>query len=432
MRRSRGLTRWGRVCTGLALLVSGLAVGSSAGASTTGASALWLEPNAGFGFVTAALNAAHRSIDLSMYELEDASIEQVLIHRAAQGVAVRVVLNTDYTGAKNDAAVAAFQGTRVRVVRAPAGQIFHAKYFVIDRQVAYVGTGNFTPQYYASSRDAWVATTNPSTVAALSGTFAADFAGAHNQLTPGAGVVWSPGSEQTLVALMGAARQSLWVENEEMKDTAIVAALARAAARHVTVHVTMTASASWTATLQSLANAGVHVVTHSGSQLYIHAKLICVDCSGAGGTLFLGSENFSTTSLLVNREVGLLLVTPSVVAAVWRAEVADATVGILVGPSRSGGGATTGSLALVTFAATVARGSSPTLAVRTRAGATCTMQVTLPSGRISTAAGLGSTTADGSGLAAWTWHVSTATGPGTATAQVRCPTGSLTRSFAIT
>ena len=50
---------------------------------------------------------------------------------------------------------------------------------------------------------------------------------------------------------------------------------------------------------------GVHVRVLSSSQVYIHAKVICVDCAGDVGTVFIGSENFSTSSLSYNRELGV-------------------------------------------------------------------------------------------------------------------------------
>ncbi|MFH0879311.1 MAG: phospholipase D-like domain-containing protein [Lentisphaerota bacterium] len=44
-----------------------------------------------------------------------------------------------------------------------------------------------------------------------------------------------------------------------------------------------------------------------GSFLYIHAKMILADYGAAQAAAFLGSENFSRTSLDRNRELGILV-----------------------------------------------------------------------------------------------------------------------------
>src|SRR5277367_3041296 len=60
--------------------------------------AVWTEPHAGYGFLDAAIEGAHRSIDVSMYELSDSTIERYLVAKARAGVSVRVLLNSDYDG----------------------------------------------------------------------------------------------------------------------------------------------------------------------------------------------------------------------------------------------------------------------------------------------------------------------------------------------
>ncbi len=51
---------------------------------------------------------------------------------------------------------------------------------------------------------------------------------------------------------------------------------------------------------------------------------------------------------------------------------------------------------------------------------TCTLDVTLPSGRHSTASGLGSTSTNARGAATWTWWIGSRTGAGTAHVTVTC------------
>lgn len=109
-------------------------------------------------------------------------------------------------------------------------------------------------------------------MAAVETVFSADFAGV--SVTPGDGddLVWSPGSQAPLVALISSARLSVAVENEELSAPAIVGALAGYARRGVDVTVTLTASPSWAAAFAELCAAGAHVRTYHGeTPLYIHA-----------------------------------------------------------------------------------------------------------------------------------------------------------------
>jgi hypothetical protein len=74
-------------------------------------------------------------------------------------------------------------------------------------------------------------------------------------------------------------------------------------------------------------------------------------------------------------------------------------------------------------------GQAATIGARTSAGAGCSIEVTLPSGRVSTVAALQiNQTADGAGNVAWTWKITSNTKPGTAQARVSCSLGSKTGS----
>ena len=113
--------------------------------------------------------------------------------------------------------------------------------------------------------------------------FDGDFAGNGAAPRQAAGLVWSPGSTATLASLIGSARHSLLVENEEMDSPAIESALEGAARRGVSVDVVMTEDPSWTSALERLASSGVHVRLLNDSQIYIHAKVICADCTASAG-----------------------------------------------------------------------------------------------------------------------------------------------------
>ncbi len=318
----------------ITLMMQGTSASASATVRTSMVSTIWTEPASGYGFILEAINHARTSVELSMYELSDTAIELALIDRAQSGVSVKVILNADYEGkSENEAAFDALRAGSVHVVWAPDNQIFHAKYMVVD-DTAYIGTGNFVPHDYSSTRDFWVADTQPSDVSAITATFKSDFNGAETTNQASGGLVWSPGSTNALVDLISLARQSLLIENEEMDSSPVEKALIAAAHRGVDVSIVMTKDAEWTVALGQLAASGVHVRLLGASQIYIHAKVICADCTPDAGTVFIGSENFSTSSLDYNRELGIITSTRGAVQAVRTTVDVDFAIGASPAPRK--------------------------------------------------------------------------------------------------
>src|SRR6202034_767638 len=164
-------------------------VATSSTGATSKVSAVWTEPQAGYGFLLAGIDSAHHSIDMSMYELVDRAMENALVARARAGVDVRVLLDSAYSGkSENSNAASLLAAGAVHVSWAPAGQIFHAKYVVVDDKTAYVGTGNLVASDYATTRDFWVADSTPRDVAAIFSTFTSDFDGKSGAGVPSGGL----------------------------------------------------------------------------------------------------------------------------------------------------------------------------------------------------------------------------------------------------
>jgi phosphatidylserine/phosphatidylglycerophosphate/cardiolipin synthase-like enzyme len=189
-------------------------------------------------------------------------------------------------------------------------------------------TGNLTPQYYATTRDFVVIDRQPADTEGIEKVFASDWAGAAPSSAPAGGdLVWSPGSESQIIALIDSATHSVVLENEEMDAAPIEDALEADARRGVSVTVIMTSDSQWDSAFSHLEVAGVRVVLYpdAASTLYIHAKAIDVD----GATSFIGSENFSTASLGYNRELGIITSSAGVVGPLSTVLSSDALGGQL-------------------------------------------------------------------------------------------------------
>lgn len=254
---------------------------------------------------------ARRSVDLVIYELTDPLVIHALIASASKGVSVRVLLDRAYSGySTNHSAYNALSHSKVLVHYAPASTIVHQKTLVIDQSCALISTGNLTPNYYSSSLDFFVADASHSDIAYISSVFNQDFSSSTiSSVSQAPPLLYSPGAESALVSLITHAHHQILLSAQEMADPYIIAPLAAAARRGVSVEIVMTQDSAYTATLRTLARAGarIRLYPYSSSGLYIHAKAIVVDYGLPDAALYLGSQNFSISSLMYNRELGLIL-----------------------------------------------------------------------------------------------------------------------------
>jgi cardiolipin synthase A/B len=287
---------------------------------------LVIEPKAGFGAVYSLINQAKHSIDITMYEFADTTAEHDLAAAAKRGVRVRVILDQKETSVDTPA-YDYFRSHGIKVAWSWSKYTYtHQKTLTFDNSVSVVQTANLTANYYKTSRDFLVVDRNAADVAAIVRVFNADFA--HKAITPGDGhdLVWSPtDSQRQILGLINSARKSLRIYSEEMGDTTVIDALIAAAKRGVDASVCgENTDGEYTSTFERMARAGVHIAYFSSSTgFYIHGKVIEADYGRKDARVFIGSENFSSTSLNDNRELGLIISTPSVLSGIARVFATD-------------------------------------------------------------------------------------------------------------
>jgi len=278
------------------------------------------EPDQGLTPIYNFISSAKSTLDMTMYELTDTQVEQLLAQAAASGVRVRVILDQNLEKSSNTAAYNYLSARGVAVHWAnPNYSATHQKTITVDGSTSAIMTLNLTSQYYSTSRDFAVIENDPSDVAAIESTFNADFSNSAVQPPAGDDLVWSPTDSQSVIlGVINSAHQSLMVENEEMGDTNVVNALGNAAGRGVLVQVIMTnTSNNYSTEFTQLVAAGIEVSTYaSNAPLYIHAKVILADSGAPGAQVFIGSENFSSASLTRNRELGLTISDPAIMQSI--------------------------------------------------------------------------------------------------------------------
>ncbi len=280
------------------------------------------EPDAGYSPIVGLISGAARSVRITMYELTDSAAVEALVDADRRGVNTKVILDAAFHGrATNATAFEELSDAGVGVKWAPNGVIYHQKTITVDDATAAVGTGNLTPQYYSTSRDAWVFDTDPTDVAAIAATFDTDYTAAPSgrppQATPAPNLIWSPAARAAFLQRVDAAEHSVDVTSEELKDRAVISALDKAARRGVRCRIVLTENPAWAKAVAEVSAAGcsVHLLPATKTALYMHEKILLTDST----ELVIGSQNLSTTSLLENRELSLALdtsIAPDVIAAV--------------------------------------------------------------------------------------------------------------------
>jgi phosphatidylserine/phosphatidylglycerophosphate/cardiolipin synthase-like enzyme len=288
--------------------------------------ALITEPAAGFSPVYHLIKHARHWIDLTMYEFSDTTAEHDLAAAAQRGVTVKVVLD-QREKSRNSGTYDYLASHGVKVVwSSPSFEYTHQKTLLVDGSTAVIMTANLTSEYYSSTRDFLVMDTKPADTAAIARVFNADFA--HRAVRPGDGrdLVWSPTDSQAqILALINGARKSLRIYSEEMGDATIEDALIQAAHRGVDVRVCgENTGGEYDSDFSRLAAGGVHISYYASSHgFYIHGKVVEADYGTSHARVFIGSENFSSTSLNRNRELGLITASQKVMSSIASTFAAD-------------------------------------------------------------------------------------------------------------
>ncbi|HUH72364.1 MAG TPA: phospholipase D-like domain-containing protein [Mycobacterium sp.] len=287
------------------------------------------QPDAGYSPIIGLISGAARSVRMTMYELTDPAAVDALTDAHRRGADTKVILDAAFHGHETNAeAFQELSDAGVDVKWAPNGVIYHQKTITVDDTTAAVGTGNLTPQYYSTSRDAWVLDTNPTDVAAIAATFDTDYitapSGRAPAATPAPNLIWSPAARASFLQHIDQAAHSVDVTSEELKDRAVLSALDKAARRGVQCRIVLPDNPAWANAVAEVSAAGcsVHLLRATNTALYMHEKMLLTDNTA----LIIGSQNLTTTSLLENRELSLALdatIAPEVVAAVGSTFDAD-------------------------------------------------------------------------------------------------------------
>jgi DNA/RNA endonuclease YhcR with UshA esterase domain len=283
--------------------------------SPSSVTSIFFEPAAGETPFLNAIKSAKTSLKIEMYVITANDVFNSISSAVKRGVDVKVILDQHPYNmqAQADSAYKTLTSMGVQVQWAPSRFTFdHAKVMIVDDSYAVFGTSNLTYSGIAQNFEADVATHDPQIVKSLLAVFNADWNNVEVGSAPREYLVLSPNSESDLVWLIDSAKTSLSIAEEEVPEGKVFVALENAAKRGVDVRLMEPESSAKSMSdkynLATLAKAGVKVGILKSP--YVHAKMIVSDSN----YLFIGSENVSYTSMMQNREVGIILSNNSLIS----------------------------------------------------------------------------------------------------------------------
>jgi len=269
---------------------------------------LFIQPAAGPAPIVQMIQASRESVDVNVYELTSDAIENALSTAAARGVRVRILLDGHpYDGGQILAAESQWCAAQIaKLTCKPAPGRFrfdHAKYMVVDGTDSEIGTANLSRSAFTLNREYLFITQAKTAADSLEQVFDADWNDAEAGQAPRAYLVLSPGSE-TIISKLVSSPGPIAIETEEFGYIRSIVNTLEQKGGDVRIIVPQSISARDRRVLSELQQRGVQV--RFISEPYMHAKLIITS-----QLAFIGSQNFSYTSLNKNREVGVLLQQPN-------------------------------------------------------------------------------------------------------------------------
>ena len=314
--------------------------GSSTSSSVTYALYTFPETDASVTPLYALVNGAAKTIDMTMYALEDTVFTADLVADCKRGVVVRVILDQNDEKSGNTTAYNALnaQAGCSAVWANKAFEATHEKSFIVDGTQVAIMSLNLQSTYYSTTRDFAMVENDPVDISAIQLTFNNDYAAG----TPSSGVagtsdfsyipgtgtdlIWSPTTAQAaMINIIANAKSTLLIENEEMStsvDTSqvpLVQALVAACQAGVVVHIAMVDQSSYEGNFTTLENAGCHVrtVPDTSNGFYIHAKAVVADYGLSTQSVYMGSINYSSASMNNNRELGMYIRDPASIVSLY-------------------------------------------------------------------------------------------------------------------
>lgn len=274
--------------------------------------ALTAEPGAGYAPMLEVIRSARHDIRAEVYYFADRPLLKALADARARGVHVEVIVEGKPYGIRPwqvRREEKAIQATGATLRLAPERftshdgryAFDHAKY-ICNNHACEIGTANFDWSAFHKNREYLYVTSNPTVVKAANAVFEADW---NNRRAPAYAhqtLVLSPGTSAAQLVSVIDQPGPIEMESEELGAYRPVLNAIAAKGRQAYLILPSSLSRTDLRNVAFLKTHGVHIRLMPKQTLFLHAKMIA-----GRQAAFIGSENFTQTSLEVNREMGLIL-----------------------------------------------------------------------------------------------------------------------------
>ncbi len=250
------------------------------------------------------IQSAKNKVYLEVYMFTETRIFEALKKDQKRGVEVKVILEQyPYkSGNINNKLFSKLKKAGINVVWSDSHdyKLNHAKFLIIDN-LAYISTGNMTYSTFKHNRDFFIATSDAKIVKNLEQIFHDDFAG-HEVTRYNQNLVVSPiYSRSKLETMLLSAQKNIKIYMQYFLDENINSILKQIKnEKNIDIQILVDKKNMDSDTVKNLQKHGVQIQTIPTK---IHAKAVLIDEK----YIFIGSENFSKSSLDQNREMGIIL-----------------------------------------------------------------------------------------------------------------------------
>jgi cardiolipin synthase A/B len=262
---------------------------------------LIVQPGDSFFPIVRAIDRAERSINLTVFRMDDPIIQRALLEARKRGVRIRVLIASSARGweEKNQKLLAHAKKAGI-ATKEPAGDSkktrYHYKVMMVDDAIAMVFTFNPTRENLHYTRDFGVELYDPQVAGELNRLFDADWDDLDFAPDAKSPLLISPyNSREKMVAILRSAERTIHIADAKVEDPAIIQLLTEKAAKGVEVRILGDAEHG------SKPPKGLEY--RAVPRFKLHAKLTIVD----GKRAVLGSMNMRTESFDKRREVCITL-----------------------------------------------------------------------------------------------------------------------------
>lgn len=273
---------------------------------------IYIEPQAGTAPIVHLIESSRKNINLEVYFLSDPKILNALKAARQRGVDIRIILDKKPDG------ISAWKVQKEKQVALSTGaqfhwapkrftsnsrywQFMHAKYMCNNHECE-IGSANYGWDDFHANRDYLYTTGNPRIVQAANAVFNADWTNQRAPQYAHQALVLSPRTSAADLERVISQPGPIDIESEEMGPYKPILNAIADKGSLARVILPSNINAKDKQDVAFLKSHGVHVCLMPVKPVYMHAKMMVGNSLG-----FVGSENFTETSLEWNREMGVII-----------------------------------------------------------------------------------------------------------------------------